>query len=192
GRAASVDRFGRYQVELRAQPIGRRARGLREGVAGQPDRDEKPDCTRRKRKSQQHQTSRVGNAALVVDPEFHFWVSWLRGNRPYPSHSRSRLRTARRKSLPFQPPVWKNPTMPLATATMLMHSIPKANWMPHAVGDPLLRPLTMARQVMIAQKTQAAPNAWKKCWNSVTTFTTLAAGVEPNVLLLAIGGVVGA
>src|ERR1700732_1156975 len=63
---------------------------------------------------------------------------------------------------------------------MLMHSTPKTNCTPHAVGDPLIRPLTIARQVMIAQNTQAAPKAWKKCWNSVTTLTTVAVSALPS------------
>jgi hypothetical protein len=56
-------------------------------------------------------------------------------------------------------PVSKNKTMPFATVMMLMHSTPKMNCTPQAVGDPLTRPLMIARQVMIDQNTQAAPKA---------------------------------
>jgi len=70
-----------------------------------------------------------------------------------------------------------------------MHITPNANWMAQAVGDPLVRPLTIERHVTIAQKTQAAPNAWKKYWNSVTTLMTVAVGFAPSTLF-ALPGVV--
>jgi len=71
-----------------------------------------------------------------------------------------------------------------------MHITPKTNWMPHASEDPLERPLTIERQVQIAQKTQAAPKAWKKYWNNCTTLMTVFPGVAPR-MLLAFGAIVG-
>src|SRR6202040_3018244 len=83
--------------------------------------------------------------------EFHASHSWLQREPPLARQARRAVCERRAKNNGArnrQPPVWKKDTTPLATVTMLMHSTPKTNCTPHAVGDPLIRPLTIARQVM--------------------------------------------
>lgn len=108
--------------------------------------------------------ARTGDASVVAEAKFHLPLSSLRGNGPsfgvlrY-ANGAPDAHPAGDNVLAIQPPVWNSATTPLAMVRMLMHITPKANWMPHASEDPLVRPLMIARQVRIAKKTQAAPNA---------------------------------
>ena len=82
-----------------------------------------------------------------------------RGNSPSDSRLARQVANGAVEISVAQPPVWKNDSTPLAMVTMLMQSTPNTNWMPQDVGEPLMCPLMMLRQRMIAQNTQAAPNA---------------------------------